>query len=614
MTVPLIPRQVLFGAPAYASPSMSPSGEYLTYLAPRDGEFEVWLGRLRERDFRPLTDRSGRPISEYVWARDNRHLLYLTDRDGDEHSHLVAIDLGTGEFRDLTPYEGVRVNVVGLQDRVPDQVLVMMNLRSRDRHDLYRLNLRTGDPEPIRTEPGLSGWVTDPDLRLRAAQRNNADGGSTVLARDGEREPWRELLTLGYEDTVGSRLLGFTGDGKDLLMLSPVDAETTRLLRLSTVSGTLEVLYEEPDHDVADATLNPLTGQVDLVVVERDKPTVIALAPDTAADLRRIRRSGRGEVLPLGRDSANRRWLVQDNVDDGPAAFRLFDRDTGRSETLFTHQPALADYQLAMMRPFSFRASDGLLVHGYLTFPPGRRGRLPAILNVHGGPWDRNRWGFRAEPQWLANRGYLCIEVNFRGSTGYGRHFATAGDREWGGRMQDDLVQAVRWVVEHGFADPARIAVCGASYGGYAALVGAAFTPELFRCAVAVAAPVNLRTFVASVPDHWKPVGSRLSRRIGDPATEAEFLWSRSPLSRAGDIRVPLLLAYGRNDPRVPVSEAEQLVAALRENHIPHEFVLYEDEGHGFQKPANALAFRARTERFLAEHLGGRCEPAAVSA
>ncbi|HEX9337498.1 MAG TPA: hypothetical protein VF892_16500, partial [Pseudonocardiaceae bacterium] len=244
MTVPLIPRRVLFGAPAYASPSMSVSGDHLTFLATRDDEFDVWIGTVRDRDFRPLTDLRGRPISEYVWARDGRHLLYLSDRDGDENSHLIAIDLAGGAARDLTPYAGVRVTIVGLQARVPDKVLVLMNLRSRERHELYRLDLATGDHELIETEPGMSGWVTDPDLLVRAAQRDNVDGGRTIMVRDGERDAWRELLGLGYEDAMESQLLGFTGDGKDLLLLSPVDAETTRLLRLSVATGAVDVLYE----------------------------------------------------------------------------------------------------------------------------------------------------------------------------------------------------------------------------------------------------------------------------------------------------------------------------------------------------------------------------------
>ncbi|MEO3748740.1 S9 family peptidase [Plantactinospora sp. B5E13] len=607
---PLIPRRVLFGEPAYAMPTLSPSGTHLAFLAPYEGGPYVWLGSLADRDFRPLTDLNGHPVQDYVWARDGRHLLYQSDRDGDERHHLISVDLVTGRTRDLTPHNGVRVQVIGLQRQVPHQVLVLMNLRSPEQNDLYRVDLRSGDCCLIESAAGLAGWLTDPQLRVCAAQRRNSDGGFTVMARDDEESDWRELLTLGYEDAADSQLLGFTGDGKDLLLLSPQDARTARLLRLSAVTGAVEVLYEDPGYDVVGASLHPVTGQVDIAVVERERIDLVAFSTETAYDLTRIRAASRGAVMPLGRDLANRRWLLQDNVDDGPTAFRLYERETGKVEELFTHQPELAGYPLARMEPVSYVARDGLTIHGYLTFPPGaaRRG-LPTVVNVHGGPWNRSRWGFRAESQWLANRGYLVVEVNYRGSTGYGRDFMVAGDREWGGRMQDDLVDAVRWVVDSGYADPDRVAITGISYGGYAALVGAAFTPELFRCAVAVAAPVNLRTFIESVPGYWKAVGNQLRRRVGDPETDAELLWSRSPLSRVADIRIPLLLAYGRNDPRVPISEADQLVEALRVHGVAHEYLLFPDEGHGFHKPHNALAFRSAAESFLARHLGGRREP-----
>ena len=377
---------------------------------------------------------------------------------------------------------------------------------------------------------------------------------------------------------------------------------------MSGTTGAVDVLYGEDAYDVTGATLHPTTGEVDLVVVDRERVALVPLQDETAADLARIRALSRGDITPLGRDLGNRMWLVQDVVDDGPTTFRLYHRDSGAAETLFSHQPELAGYRCASVQPFSFTARDGLTIAGYLTFPPGERSNLPTVLNVHGGPWDRNRWGFRAESQWLANRGYLCVEVNYRGSVG-ARSFALAGDGEWGGRMQDDLIDALRWVIDKGYTDADRVAICGASYGGYAALVGAAFTPELFRCAIAVAAPVNLNTFIESVPDYWPHVADQLRRHVGDPRTDADLLWSRSPLSRVADIRAPLLLAYGRNDPRVPISEAEQLIEALRERDIPHQFLLFEDEGHGFGKPANGLAFQVIQEEFLARHLGGRLEP-----
>jgi dipeptidyl aminopeptidase/acylaminoacyl peptidase len=609
-SAPLIPRRILFGEPAHAEPSLSPTGTHLAFLGACEDGLGVWCGTLRDRDFRPLADGDGQPITDYVWARDGRHLLYVSDRDGAEQDHLMAVDLVTGDTRDLTPGTGLRAQVTGLQARAPHTVLVELIDRSADRRGLYRVDVRTGAREPVETPAGLSGWLTDPDLRVRAARRSEPDGGLTVMMRPEADGPWRPVLTLPYEEAAGTELLGFTGDGKDLLLLSPWQADRARLLRLSGVTGTLEVLLEEPGAEVVGASLHPVTGQADLAYVRHDRTDLLGLTLESACDVARIRRLTRGDVGVLGRDATNGTWLVMDNASDAAAEYLLFDRATGAMERLFTHQPELAGRTLAEMEPFSFTSRDGLTVHGYLTFPPGARHDLPAVLNVHGGPWDRAVWGFRAEPQWLADRGYLSIEVNYRGSVGYGRSFATAGDHEWGGRMQDDLIDAVRWVVARGHADPDRIAVYGSSYGGYAALAGAAFTPGVFRCAVAVAAPVNLLTFVRSVPGHAGPVGARLRRRIGDPDTESEFLWSRSPLSRVDDIRIPLLLAYGANDPRVPVGEAEQLVAELRARGIPHQYLLFGDEGHGFAKQRNSLAFYTAAEAFLARHLGGRHEPA----
>jgi dipeptidyl aminopeptidase/acylaminoacyl peptidase len=295
--------------------------------------------------------------------------------------------------------------------------------------------------------------------------------------------------------------------------------------------------------------------------------------------------------------------------DTGPIPYFAYDRRTKEARLLFEHRPSLRRYELAAMEPFSYEARDGLAIHGYLTFPVGEpRARLPTVLVVHGGPWARDEWGFQPETQWLANRGYLCVQVNFRGSTGYGKAFVNAGDREWGAKMHDDLVDAVASVVDRGLADPARVAIYGGSYGGYAALVGAAFTPELFRAAIDVVGPSNLETLIRSIPPYWAPLIAQFHTRVGNPDTESEFLWSRSPLSRVKDIKVPLLIAQGANDPRVKQAESEQIVAALTEAGIDHEYLLFPDEGHGFAKPENRLRFYAAAERFLARHLGGRAE------
>jgi dipeptidyl aminopeptidase/acylaminoacyl peptidase len=335
----------------------------------------------------------------------------------------------------------------------------------------------------------------------------------------------------------------------------------------------------------------------------------VVLDPAVADDVAALRALDPGDLTVVGADHADRTWIAAHAADAGPVRYHAYDRESRAATFLFEHQPALSRYPLAAMEPFSFTARDGLTVHGYLTFPPAlERASLPAVLNVHGGPWHRDTWGFNPEAQWLANRGYLSVQVNFRGSTGYGKAFVNAGDRQWGARMHDDLVDAVAWIVEQGYADPGRIGIYGGSYGGYAALVGAAFTPALFRCAVDVVGPSNLKTLIESIPPYWAPMVSLFHTRVGNPETEADFLWERSPLSRVDDIRIPLLIAQGANDPRVKQAESEQIVAALREKGIPHEYLLFEDEGHGFAKPENRLRFYAAAERFLAEHLGGRFE------
>jgi dipeptidyl aminopeptidase/acylaminoacyl peptidase len=318
-----------------------------------------------------------------------------------------------------------------------------------------------------------------------------------------------------------------------------------------------------------------------------------------------------GDMIVANRDDTDQVWLLGFTADDGPVSYFSFDRRTGEATFLFHHQPALSAYTLARTEPFSFVASDGLAVSGYLTFPPGLdRQNLPTVVNVHGGPWARDTWGFSPEAQWLANRGYLCAQVNFRGSTGFGKDFLNAGDREWAGRMQQDVTDAVEWMVEQGLADPDRVAIYGGSYGGYAALVGATFTPDLYRCAVDIVGPSSLKTLIESIPPYWAPMVSLFHTRVGNPDTEEDFLWSRSPLSRVDQVRIPLLIAQGANDPRVKQAESEQFVAALKAKGIDYEYLLFEDEGHGFAKPENRLRFYAAAEAFLARHLGGRSEEA----
>jgi dipeptidyl aminopeptidase/acylaminoacyl peptidase len=613
--VDLIPRSVLFGNPERTSPRMSHDGSQLGWIAPRDGVLNVWVAPIGESDgvdwaaARAVTDDTDRGVRVFGWAWDGRHLLYVQDVGGDENWRLYDVDLVTGERRDLTPFEKIHAQIIGSSKRRPTEVLVGINADNPQLHDVYRLDLVTGNLVKEIENPGYAGWLADEDLVVRCALAPLPDGSLDVLVRDSAPADWRTLLTIPAEDVTSSDVVSFSGDGRSLVMISAAGADTGRLTRVDLATGATTVLAEDPEADVAGAVLDPDTRDPQIVMILKDRMTYVVLDPSVEDDLKAIRGLHPGDPMFLGRDEADQTWLVGFTVDAGSITFYMYDRPSKSGRLLFEARPALSSYTLAAMEPFSFMARDGLEIHGYVTFPPGQgRSSLPAVLDVHGGPQVRDSWGYNPEAQWFANRGYLCVQVNYRGSTGYGKAFVAAGDREWGGKMHDDLIDAVSYVTGQGWADPSRVAIYGGSYGGYAALVGAAFTPGVFRCAVDIVGPSNLKTLLETIPPYWAPMIAQLYRRVGNPETDAEFLWSRSPLSRARDIRIPLLIAQGANDPRVKQAESEQIVAALTEAGIEHEYLLFPDEGHGFAKPENRIRFYTAAERFLARYLGGRYE------
>ena len=614
MSVELVPRHLLFGNPDKTMGTVSPDGSRIAFLAPVDGVLNVWVGDASGANAAPVTDDRDRGIRSYFWAHDSRHLLYVQDQGGDENWRLYSVNLPTGTVTDLTPFDGVRAQPIALSQRRPTEMLVGLNRDDPAYHDVYHVDLESGRLDLVRSNPGFAGpsenaWIADEDLEIRAAVRPTSDGSGYELCVP-EGEDWRVIQTFDYEDALTSSTLAVSGDGTRLYMLSSKGVNAGRLVRLDLATGAEEVIAEDPNYDVGDVVLHPKTRHPQIVGFVRDRLEHVVLDPDVAEDFAAVQAIGPGEVHIQSADDEDRRWVVSLVIDDGPARTYLFDRGDKSATLLFEDRPDLINYELAAMEPFSFQARDGLTIHGYLSFPPGvERDNLPTVLNVHGGPWLRDVWGFDPEPQWLANRGYLCVQVNFRGSTGYGKDFTNAGDREWGAKMHDDLIDAVDWVVGEGYANRDKVCIYGGSYGGYAALVGATFTPAVFSCAIDIVGPSNLKTLLESVPPYWVAMLEQFKRRVGNPATEEEFLWSRSPLSRAGDIQVPLLIAQGANDPRVKQAESEQIVAVLKEKGIDHTYMLFPDEGHGFAKPENRLQFYAAAEAFLAEHLGGRAEP-----
>ncbi len=609
---PLLPRDVLFGNPERTSPRISPDGTRLAWIAPdKKNVLQVWVKTIGQDDDKVVTADKKRGIRQYFWAEDNRTLLYLQDTDGDENFHVYGVDLGTGNVRDFTPIQGVRAAVVATDEKYPNEILVQMNARTRESFDVYRLNLETGALVRDTENPGdIVGWMADDAMQVRVGQVSTADGGTEIRVRDDAKAPWRSWMKVGPEENLGA--LEFTKDGKALYLESSIGSDTARVLERNLATGTEQVIAHSPAVDAGEVMIHPKTKIVEAVSFEPGRRQWKVIDPSVQADFDALARVHDGDFSIISRDRADKTWLVGYTSDRGPVRYYSWDRAAKKSTFLFTAQPKLENLTLAEMKAVVVPARDGLKLNSYLTLPAGIPAKnLPMILFVHGGPWARDHWGYNPMAQWFANRGYACLQVNYRGSTGYGKTFLNAGNKEWGLKMHDDLLDAVDWAVAQGYADPKKVAIYGGSYGGYAALAGVTFTPDKFACAVDIVGPSNIRTLLATIPPYWKPMLAQFAVRVGDvnDPKDAELVKNASPLFKADKIKRPLLIGQGANDPRVKQSESEQIVDAIIKNGGNVTYVVYPDEGHGFARPENRIDFNARAEAFLAANLGGRTEP-----
>lgn len=607
---PLIPRKVLFGNPDKASPKISPDGKRLAYIAPDDGVLNVWMRTIGKKDDQPITRDRHRGIRAYFWAQNNKQILYIQDKDGDENWHVYSVDLSNHAIKDLTPFDGVQARVQAVDQKFPDEILLGINKRNPRFHDVYRANLITGElTMEAQNDEGFIAWNVDHDFRIRGAMKMTQTGGSQLFVRDNPESAWREIISYGPEDSLTSAAISFTPDNQGLYLLSSSGSNTTELREYNLNTGKETVLASDPQYDITNLVIHPGKHHIQAVGYTKERRVPKVLDSTIKKDFEAIKRIQRGDFSIINRDHADNIWLISFTTDDGPVHYYAYHRDTRKADSLFTNRKALENTKLAKMEPIKYQARDGLTIHGYLTLPTGISAKnLPMVLNVHGGPWHRDTWGYDGEAQWLANRGYAVLQVNFRGSTGYGKKFLNAANREWGGKMHDDLIDGVNWAIKKGIADPKRVAIYGGSYGGYATLVGLTFTPDVFACGVDIVGPSNLITFQKTIPPYWKPIEPIFWDRIGHPEKDAEFLKSRSPLFHVDRIIKPLLIAQGKNDPRVKVSESLQIVDALKKAGKEVQYEEYADEGHGFARPENRLDFYAKAEKFLAKHLGGRYE------
>ena len=616
----LIPRDALFGNPERASVMISPDGKTLSWVAPVDGVLNVWVAPASDpSQARAITSDKARGIRSYFWSYQPDTLLYLRDSGGDEDFHLFSVNIATGKATDLTPFPKTTAQVVGTSHAHPESILVGMNDREAQWHDLYRVDLASGQRTLVeKNTQQIGGYLADDDFKVRYATKSRPDGGQDILQPDGQGG-WKQYDDIPFEDSLSTQPAGLTTDGKTLYMVDSRGRNTAALYAIDVASGKKTLVFEDARADVGNSLSDPRTGVVQAVAVDYLREEWSPLDAGIAADLKKLQAIGPGEIGVNARTYDDKTWIVAYSAAEAPVVYYRYDRGAGGTLTkLFSARPALEGKPLVPQWPQEIRSRDGMTLVSYLTLPKSADANsdgkadtaVPLVLLVHGGPWARDGYGYSGTSQWLANRGYATLQVNYRGSTGFGKAFTNAGNGEWAAKMHDDLLDAVQWAVKQGVTTPEQVAIMGGSYGGYATLVGLTFTPDTFKCGVDIVGPSNLNTLLSTVPPYWASFYEQLAKRMGDPRTEEGKQWlvERSPLTRADQITKPLLIGQGANDPRVKQDESDQIVKAMTAKNIPVTYVLFPDEGHGFARPENSKAFNAVAEGFLGQCLGGRAE------
>jgi len=605
---PLIPMRDFFKNPEKIGFSLSPNGEYWAFLQPWENRLNIHVQKIGEEKITRITEATKRDVAGYLWANDNR-IVYAQDEAGDENYKVYAVDIDGSNRKTLTPFEEVKVHLIDDLENNPDEMLMMMNKRDKRFYDVYRININNGEMEMLAENPGnIVGWITDHEGKLRVA--TTSDGVNTsILYREKESDPFKAVTTTSFKETVAP--LFFTFDNKYLYVSSNVDRDKRAIFKYDIANAKfLEKIYEHPEVDVTSLLRSKKQKKITGVAYFTDKRHYHFFDRERKELQEDLEKRLPGyEVAITDRSRDETKLIIITYSDKGLGAYYFYDLTTGEFRKMIEISPWLEEKYMADMRPIKYTSRDGLTIHGYLTIPKGLTPKnLPVVINPHGGPWYRDYWGYNPEVQFLANRGYAVLQINFRGSTGYGRKFWEFGFKEWGKKMQDDITDGVNWLIEQGIADSQRIGIYGGSYGGYATLAGLTFTPDLYACGVDYVGVSNILSWFKAIPPYWEPMREMFYEMVGNPETEKELLEAASPLFHVDKIKVPLFVAQGANDPRVPKAESDQIVEALKARGIEVPYMVKDNEGHGFANEENRFDFYRAMEKFLGEHLGGRVE------
>ncbi len=602
-----IPLEDFFRNPEKTSYQISPDGKYFSYTAPYENRMNIFVQKVGKEKATRLTSETDRDIAGYFWANPNR-ILYLKDNGGDENFALYGVDKNGKNQKCLTCFDGVRTQIIDELDEIDDEVIIGLNKRNPQVFDPYRLNIKTGEMTMLAENPGnIQGWMTDHNGKLRIAIAI-VDGVNTqILYRENEDEEFKPVLTTNFKETVSPAFFDF--ENKNVYAISNLGRDKTAVVIFDIANGKeLEVLYANDDYDVSSVFYSKKRKVITSASYTSWKRERHFFDNETKLLFDRLNRDlGNYELGITSMSKAEDMYIVRTYSDRSLGAYYVYDQNNDKLEKIHDVSPWLDENKMASVYPIEFTARDGLVIPGYLTLPKGltmeTAKNLPVVVNPHGGPWARDNWGFNPEVQFLANRGYAVLQMNFRGSTGYGREFMEKSFKQWGLNMQNDITDGVNWLIVKGIADKNRIAIYGGSYGGYATLQGVVVTPTLYAAAVDYVGVSNLFTFMKTIPPYWKPMLDMMYEMVGNPVTDSVQFRATSPALNADKIITPLFVAQGRNDPRVNINESDQIVNALKKRGIEVEYMIKDNEGHGFHNEENRFDFYRAMEQFLGDHL-----------